>query len=604
MVARRNKAGEVTGYQVRWRLGGRRNGPWQTERFAGDEEGRRAAEIFRDAVNEAGQQWPEGWVKGRGYIDPAAEDASRFVFSAYARQVIERRTGVSERYREDCLRELETYILPTFGNCDIRSTEHFSRATISTWVNQMAQTLVWRGSKRKPMSPKTLKNLRGLLSSILEEATREEPPLRDRNPCKGIRLPRVDDDGVEDDGEDIEFLEPDEVAGIVKCLKRRQDQIFVRVAYGTGLRWGEITALAPRHLRNPRPGVHEVRVARAWKRGKRGEGFYLGPPKSRAGRRTVDISAGLWDELIELGVAGMAPGALVFHNGHGQRLVYSTFYDRWKAAVAEAKERRLIPEWKFPTFHDLRHSHAAALISEGHSLTYVQRRLGHESIQTTSDTYGHLLETARISALETIDRALGIEPAGQAADADDEEHEARRPLREPGRVLYVAHLGAVRLAFWDDEHARELAEQWAQERGGVVRVERATADWWIRSTGGRVGSDNGLKAVRHELPARAFIWQAGPAVYAVDGTEIVTDPNAGELRGSWVYDFEEPLYTDEPALQATEWRDGPAAETEARAWGPDRDAVREAFEKARADALRICGLHPARSGGGDRRAVR
>ena len=40
--------------------------------------------------------------------------------------------------------------------------------------------------------------------------------------------------------------------------------------------------------------------------------------------------------------------------------------------------------------HDLRHSHAAALIEMNVSPKLLQDRLGHERIQTTLDTYGHL----------------------------------------------------------------------------------------------------------------------------------------------------------------------------------------------------------------------
>ncbi|WP_241965842.1 tyrosine-type recombinase/integrase [Streptomyces sp. 111WW2] len=583
---------------MKWRLGGGRTAPWQSERFPADDEGAAAAEIFCQAVNEHGQQWPPGWVKGKGYIDPEAGDDSRFLFRNYARQVIENKTGVEDRYRQDCYRELVTYLEPTFGNCDIRSPEHFCKATVAGWVNAMAQTYVWRGSKRKLMSPKTLKNLHGLLSSILNEAVNAEPPLRDRNPCPLVRLPRTDDDGAEDDErtEDMEFMTPDEVAGIVSCLRRPEDRVLVRVAYGTGMRWGEITALAKRHARNPGPGVFELRVARAWKRRPKTNaqpGPYLGTPKSKASRRTVDISAGLWRELLDHGLAGMKDSDLIFHNGHGERLVYSTFYDRWVAAVAEAKATGLLPEWKFPTFHDTRHSHVAALLSDRHSLTYVQRRLGHESIKTTSDKYGHLLREAHEGALSTIDRVLGIASTASAGDVANEEHEARTPVQDPGRSLYATHLGSTLLGFWQVEHAEETAERWARERGGVVRVERMRADWWIRSTGGRVGLDNGLKAVRDELPARAFIWAVGPAVYAADGSEVVADAGGHEPRGSWVWDWE-ATFTDEPAHSATEWRPGAEALTEARAWGPDREAVLAAYASARGDALRVCGLHPGR----------
>ncbi|WP_432103290.1 hypothetical protein [Streptomyces sp. bgisy091] len=47
IAERKNRAGEVTSYQVKWRPAG-------TERF--DDEP--SAEGFRDAGNEAGRQWP------------------------------------------------------------------------------------------------------------------------------------------------------------------------------------------------------------------------------------------------------------------------------------------------------------------------------------------------------------------------------------------------------------------------------------------------------------------------------------------------------------------------------------------------------------------
>ncbi|XVV00133.1 tyrosine-type recombinase/integrase [Actinosynnema sp. CA-248983] len=45
---------------------------------------------------------------------------------------------------------------------------------------------------------------------------------------------------------------------------------------------------------------------------------------------------------------------------------------------------------KRPRLHDLRHTHAAWLLTDGASLPAVSRRLGHESIQITGDIYGHL----------------------------------------------------------------------------------------------------------------------------------------------------------------------------------------------------------------------
>ncbi|MHA5049512.1 hypothetical protein [Streptomyces sp. SD15] len=105
---------------------GARTGPFQSERF--DDEP--SAEVFKKAVDDNKQQWPPGWVKGKGYIDPAAGDDARYVFETYALESIKNRTGVEDYYRDAIEKELRTYLLPTFGNCDVRSTEHFSKATV------------------------------------------------------------------------------------------------------------------------------------------------------------------------------------------------------------------------------------------------------------------------------------------------------------------------------------------------------------------------------------------------------------------------------------------------------------------------------------------
>ncbi|MCH8991558.1 MAG: tyrosine-type recombinase/integrase, partial [Acidobacteria bacterium] len=54
-------------------------------------------------------------------------------------------------------------------------------------------------------------------------------------------------------------------------------------------------------------------------------------------------------------------------------------------------------------FHELRHTHAALLISEGQHSKVIQERLGHASIRTTLDVYGHLLEGLDEKAADALD---------------------------------------------------------------------------------------------------------------------------------------------------------------------------------------------------------
>ncbi|WP_329449963.1 hypothetical protein OG894_04465 [Streptomyces sp. NBC_01724] len=59
---------------MKWKDGGTRSDRWQSERFDDED----SAGVFKDAVDEAGQHWPPGWVKGKGYIDPTAADELRY----------------------------------------------------------------------------------------------------------------------------------------------------------------------------------------------------------------------------------------------------------------------------------------------------------------------------------------------------------------------------------------------------------------------------------------------------------------------------------------------------------------------------------------------
>ena len=56
-------------------------------------------------------------------------------------------------------------------------------------------------------------------------------------------------------------------------------------------------------------------------------------------------------------------------------------------------------------FHDLRHTHAALLIAAGEHPKVIQGRLGHASIGTTLDAYGHLFDGLDEAAADRLDAA-------------------------------------------------------------------------------------------------------------------------------------------------------------------------------------------------------
>ena len=52
--------------------------------------------------------------------------------------------------------------------------------------------------------------------------------------------------------------------------------------------------------------------------------------------------------------------------------------------------------------HALRHSHASLLISMGENPLLIKERLGHEKIQTTLGTYGHLYPNTNVEVAKKI----------------------------------------------------------------------------------------------------------------------------------------------------------------------------------------------------------
>jgi integrase len=58
-------------------------------------------------------------------------------------------------------------------------------------------------------------------------------------------------------------------------------------------------------------------------------------------------------------------------------------------------------------FHDLRHTCATLLLSEGVNVKVVSEMLGHASITITLNTYSHVLPDMQDSAADAMEAALG-----------------------------------------------------------------------------------------------------------------------------------------------------------------------------------------------------
>jgi integrase len=125
----------------------------------------------------------------------------------------------------------------------------------------------------------------------------------------------------------------------------------------------------------------------------------IGPPKTAAGRRTVSVPSFLVDLLAEQLGERAEPGGLVFPAPAGGPMRRSNFRRRsWASATRAAGLEGL-------RFHDLRHTAVALAIAEGAHPKSIQSRIGHSSIVTTLDRYGHLFPALDEQIAEGIDTA-------------------------------------------------------------------------------------------------------------------------------------------------------------------------------------------------------
>lgn len=399
------RADGSTSYYVKWRLGGARTGKEQTETF--DDE--KKAIKFRKLVEINDHQWPEGWLKGHGFVvaSPEPEEAGptppEFFFSNWAASYVAGLTGVDSKTRRDYLRLIDRLMVPWFGDLDVRDEEAFSDKRVGAWVNEL-QAGLRRPSDpedpkkwtRRPYSPKYISNLHGLLFGIMQSAVDHRPPLRSYNPCAKTKLPRKDDH-IE---EEMVFLEADEFRVLLSYIPTEGADVAEFIA-GTGMRWGEVSALQVRDLLDLDGKRPRVRIERAWKTDET-ENYFLGPPKTKKSRRTLGLNKRLV-EIAKRNIDGKRTTDYVFTN-KGGFWTRNAFYHRyWATAIVAAQANGFT---KKPRMHDLRHTHVAWLIAKNVPLPAIQRRLGHESITTTIDRYGHLVESLEDDVMAALDEAL------------------------------------------------------------------------------------------------------------------------------------------------------------------------------------------------------
>lgn len=266
---------------------------------------------------------------------------------------------------------LRNHVLPRFGQVPVGRITHLD---VQQWVRDLSES---------GLAPATVRGCFRLVSGVLSAAVVAR--LIPETPCRGISLPRKIH-------KEQRFLTEDEVESLVAVTPDHY-QCLVHAAAYLGCRWGELAGLQRSNVNI----LKKVISIRGTLEEVNGKTAYMPETKTTSSRRDISIPGFLVEKLA----AQMADARsdFVFTNARGGVLRRSGFRQRvWLPAVQRAGLEPL-------RFHDLRHTCVAILIANDTEAYDITRQLGHASIDTTYNLYGHLLPRRRQELADRMDAA-------------------------------------------------------------------------------------------------------------------------------------------------------------------------------------------------------
>jgi len=317
------------------------------------------------------------------WIDPRA---GRITFKEYAEKVWLPSRHLEVTTYAAYASNLRIHFVPFFGDYLLG---RIMPSTVQEWVNQASTPRQVDGKSGKGLSARSIVKYHVMLHSVFARAVTDR--LIAFNPCEATDLPKVVTTQTR-------TLTPDEYAALLAQIPPRFTPM-VMTAIETGLRWGELVALRPRHIdvQARTITVQETIVEVSRKDSPTGQRMLVKPYPKDDEPRTLAVSQELLDVLTaRIRGLGLGPEDLLFPSREtpgGQPLSRATFNTRhWRPAVQRSGINFNV------RMHDLRHAHASWLLAGGADLKSVMQRMGHAQIQTTQK-YLHTLNDADERAL-------------------------------------------------------------------------------------------------------------------------------------------------------------------------------------------------------------
>lgn len=270
----------------------------------------------------------------------------------------------------------------------------------------------WQLELAKQFSPNYIHVVQGLLSLAFDRAI--VLGIAKKNPSRMIG-------NIKSQKTQVDFWTLEEFQKVISLLYKGdyyEHYLFISfwVLFMTGMRIGEAAALLWSDI-DFDTGLLSITKTMYYKSM---DDFKPVEPKTQASVRTIYVDADTirelkaWQEVQKKVLKNC--GYVLSYNG------IPTSKHTLPRALEKLAELAGVHRIKI---HALRHSHASLLISMGENPLLIKERLGHEKIQTTLGTYGHLYPNTNLEVANKLTGVLQYTPATQSvADYTSNQHTA------------------------------------------------------------------------------------------------------------------------------------------------------------------------------------
>ena len=267
----------------------------------------------------------------------------------------------------------------------------YTLSALKPYMIQAFYNQLYQNPDEATMSPKTVKNVHGVLSKALNQAVRNE--LIRSNPATLAILPRSK-------RKDIQTLSDEQIQKFMMIVEQDSYCSILKFILLTGVRESEAIGLTWDCVDFERGGI---RIYRQLLKRNQSEGGYIFAPLKNDKERLLTpaptlmglLKARKSKQIQQRLAAGSAwvgwqspeeqATALVFTNEFGQHYCPQTVYAHFKKIAKQVGVAKA-------NVHSLRHTYAVLSLQNGDDVKTVQENLGHATASFTLDVYGHVSE--------------------------------------------------------------------------------------------------------------------------------------------------------------------------------------------------------------------